>query len=45
MYNWLLKHMGKRMATVIIVCWYLLLVLLIIFSAGWQQGRFRYLEW
>ena len=45
MYSWLLKYFSKPWANVLILCWYLLLVFLIVYSAGWKQGRFRYLEW
>ena len=45
MYTWLLKYFKKPLANFLILCWYVLLLLLILYSAGRQQGQFRYLEW
>jgi hypothetical protein len=33
------------MANLLIFAWYLLLVLLVLFSLNFEPGRFRYLQW
>jgi hypothetical protein len=44
MYNWLVVNLGKKYATVLIVCWYLFLIFLIILSSVSPDGRLKYLE-
>lgn len=45
MYTWLLRYFNKPLANFLIFCWYLLLILLVVFSLDLLPGRFRYLQW
>ncbi len=45
MYSWLLKYFPKPYANILILCWYILLLILVLYTADMQPGRFRYLQW
>lgn len=44
-YKWLLIYFKKPWANFFMLCWYLFLFFLVLYTAGKQQGSFRYLEW
>jgi|GEM_PF-2926950 len=45
MYSWLLQYFSRPYANVLIFIWYLVLLLLVIYTIDIQPGRFRYLQW
>jgi hypothetical protein len=45
MYSWLLKYFRKPLANLLIFIWYLILIMLVLFTLDFQAGRFRYLQW
>ena len=45
MYNWLNQKFGRQMANIVIYCWYVLLIALCFYLAGYEVGSFRYMNW
>jgi hypothetical protein len=45
MYDFLLKHVNRKTANVLIIVWHLLLILTILYLMMLPEGEFRYLNY